>query len=129
MRRPRLRFRAKVRSDREQGTAAVELAIVLPVLVMMIFGIIECGRYYNTTMTVTHASREAVRKVALGSGDPIATGKAAASPLTVSVIPGPSCDATHPATATVTSAFTFNIPFVSTKSGTISSTAVMRCGG
>ncbi len=113
----------------EEGTAAVELAVILPLLVMLVFGIIEFGRYYNATITVTHASREAVRRVALNSGNATTAGVNAASPLTVTVSTGPACVAGADATATVSTAFSYDIPFFKSANTTISKTARMRCGG
>ena len=43
----------------------VEFAIILPLLVIVVFGIIEFGRAYNTKITLTHAAREGVREYAL----------------------------------------------------------------
>jgi Flp pilus assembly protein TadG len=45
----------------QSGTTAVEFAVVLPLLLMLIFGIIEFGRAMVTYSTVVTASREAAR--------------------------------------------------------------------
>jgi Flp pilus assembly protein TadG len=60
----------------ESGAAAVEFAIVLPVLLLLVFGIIEFGLLFNRYITVTHAAREGVRVAALAGPtvDPL-TGK------------------------------------------------------
>ncbi|MGF7185899.1 Flp pilus assembly protein TadG [Desulfitispora alkaliphila] len=52
-----------------RGQALVELALVLPILLMILFGIIEFGRIFNAQLTVTHASREGARYGALGTSD------------------------------------------------------------
>ena len=114
---------------REDATAVVEFAILLPVLVMLVFGIIEFGRYYNATITLTHAAREAVRRVALNTGNAVTAGQTAADPLTVTVTTGPACTVGANATATVSYVFSYDIPLVKSGSGTISRTAVMKCGG
>jgi hypothetical protein len=52
------------RTDR--GSAAVELAIVLPLLLLLLFGVIDFGRMLNTQITLTEAAREGARAAALG---------------------------------------------------------------
>ena len=52
---------------REKGAALVEAAIVIPLLLILLFGLIEFGRYIAMTSTVTNASREAAR-FAAGTG-------------------------------------------------------------
>ena len=47
----------------------VEMALVLPILIMLVFGIIEFGRILNTYMTVTNISREGAREGAVGGTD------------------------------------------------------------
>ncbi|MHB9095211.1 MAG: TadE/TadG family type IV pilus assembly protein [Eubacteriales bacterium] len=53
----------------EKGQAVVEMALILPILLMVIFGIIEFGRILNTYMIVTEISREGSRKGAVGGTD------------------------------------------------------------
>jgi hypothetical protein len=47
--------------DNQRGTAAIEFAIVLPLLMVFIFGIIEFGLVFYNKAMVTNASREAAR--------------------------------------------------------------------
>jgi hypothetical protein len=47
--------------DNQRGTSAVEMAIVSPLLVMFIFGIIEFGLLFYNKAMITNASREAAR--------------------------------------------------------------------
>ncbi|MDQ3216327.1 MAG: pilus assembly protein, partial [Actinomycetota bacterium] len=51
---------------RERGAAAIEMALVLPLLVLLVFGIIEFGFIFNRYISVTHAAREGVRQLAVG---------------------------------------------------------------
>lgn len=55
----------------ERGAAAVEFALVLPILVLILFGVIEFGGVYNAQLMVTGAAREGARAMAVG-GDPAA---------------------------------------------------------
>lgn len=49
----------------ERGAVAVEFALVLPLLLTIIFAIIELGHAYNVQISVTHAAREAARTMAV----------------------------------------------------------------
>lgn len=63
-----------IRRERsERGAAAVEFAIVLPFLLLLVFGIIEFGFVFNRYISVTHAAREGVRELSVGIPTPQAT--------------------------------------------------------
>ncbi|HEX5631377.1 MAG TPA: TadE family protein [Acidimicrobiia bacterium] len=117
----------------EDGAALVEFAIVLSLLVLILFGIIEFGRAYNAQATLTHASREGVRVLAI-TGD--ATEAAAAArnaapsldPALIGVSTEP-CSPGYPTELTVTYPFNLDIPFFGARSLTLDATAVMRCSG
>ena len=47
--------------DNQRGASAVEFALVLPVLVIMVFGIIEFGIVFYNKAVITNACREAAR--------------------------------------------------------------------
>ncbi len=53
----------------QRGQAVVEMALVLPVLILLVFGIVEFGRVLHTYMIVTDLSREGARKGAVGGTD------------------------------------------------------------
>jgi len=50
----------------DKGAAAVEFALVLPILVLLLFGMIEFGVVYDAQLQVTHAAREGARRAAVG---------------------------------------------------------------
>jgi Flp pilus assembly protein TadG len=54
------------RGARDRGAAAVEFALCLPLLLLIVFGIIDFGRALNAQITLTQAAREGVRLAALG---------------------------------------------------------------
>jgi len=45
----------------QRGAAAVEMAVLLPVLVLIIFGTVEFGTYLYNQQVLTNASREGAR--------------------------------------------------------------------
>jgi Flp pilus assembly protein TadG len=45
----------------ERGQALVETALILPVLLMLVLGILEFGRAWNTKQVITDAAREGAR--------------------------------------------------------------------
>lgn len=46
---------------RERGAALVEFALVFPVVIMLIVGMVTAGHAYNQKLQVTHATREGAR--------------------------------------------------------------------
>ena len=51
----------------ERGQAMVEFALVLPLLLLLIFGIFDFGRAINYWIDATHMSNEAARYAAVGN--------------------------------------------------------------
>ncbi|MGH9895513.1 MAG: TadE/TadG family type IV pilus assembly protein [bacterium] len=61
---------------REQGQALTEFALILPLLVVLLFGIIQFGIAFNNYVTLTDAVRAGARQGAVGRhiGGPAAAG-------------------------------------------------------
>jgi len=53
----------------ERGQSVVELAVVLPVLLLILLGIAEFGRLFHAYLTVEHAAREGARLAVTGADD------------------------------------------------------------
>jgi Flp pilus assembly protein TadG len=137
------------RRQDERGAALVEFALILPVLVLFVFGIIEFGRAYSARIQLTAAVREGARAGALGLDVTSATRNGAPGltagdiSVTYTPTPGSLCTGAGPttsvasspsttiATATVTATYPFEytIPLFRTGTWTLSATGVMRCGG
>ena len=49
----------------EKGASAVEFALILPILVILVFGIVQFGIAYNNYIALTHAAREGARLAAV----------------------------------------------------------------
>jgi Flp pilus assembly protein TadG len=95
---------------RDRGAAAVEFALLLPVLLLLIFGIIDFGRALNAQITLTQAAREGARLAATGQPDVVNRTQAAASglsPVTVTVTACPD-GAAPGADASVTTSYAFS---------------------
>ena len=51
----------------EKGAVAVEFALILPIFLMLVFGIVEFGRAYNIQVSLSEAARETARYTAIHS--------------------------------------------------------------
>lgn len=52
-------------NEKNKGQALVEMALILPVLILLIFGMMDFGRVLKANLTATEASREIARVAAL----------------------------------------------------------------
>jgi Flp pilus assembly protein TadG len=118
----------------------VEFAIVLPVLVMFVIGIVEFGRGYNARIELTSAVREGARYAALGG----ATATTAAleqkveeaapglKAIDITIAASVLCAGTpvpDNARVTATYKFSYQIPLLGSRAKDLTATGVMRCGG
>jgi len=58
----------KIIEDR-RGQALVELALILPLLILLLMGTIEFGRIFHSYLIITNASREGARAGIIGKTD------------------------------------------------------------
>ncbi len=133
-----------LRSD--GGASAVELAILLPVLLLVVFGIIDFGRMLNAQITITEAAHEGARWSALRQTTPTPANRAVTAAVGLSPAPTANVTAcpaapavTDQATAVVTYQFSFVTPFNAlagmfgggggANTVQLRATGVMRCGG
>ena len=84
----------------DHGAAAVEMALVLPLLLVLLFGIIDFGRALNAQITLTEAAREGARAAALGL-DGRSRVSSAAGPVAVDEVDLTGCDGDPSADAVV----------------------------
>jgi hypothetical protein len=56
--------------EKQRGAAAVEFAVTLPFLLVLVFGMIEFGVMFYDKAVLTNASREAARAGITGLADP-----------------------------------------------------------
>ena len=67
------------RRDRQRGAAAVEFALVLPILLLLVLGAIDWGWYFFIDQMVTNAAREGARAGTLLPPPPTSTSGQAVS--------------------------------------------------
>jgi len=105
----------------QKGQALVEFAIVLPILLMLVMGIIQFGMMLNSYLAIENASREGARAGIVGSTDAeIESLIIASSPsldpadLTVTLTPSEANRSSGDTlTVTVTYNYKFTIPIIS----------------
>jgi Flp pilus assembly protein TadG len=131
------------RVSREDGVAAVEFALILPVLALLLFGVLEFGRVWSQYQLYQGAAREGARCAAVKIDsacviqDEIKQAAApfdVSKPASVSIIGGPSGPCT---TSTVgqdvqvswQQNLEVNIPFWNDVTLTPTVKAVFRCEG
>ena len=124
-----------MRERSERGAVAVEFAILLPLLLMLVLGTIEFGRAYNAQITLTNAARDGVRVMAIAN-DPTAAktaAKNAASGVSTAI---PTSDValsteTCSTGAQVTLTIKYNLSTITGIAGPFPMTGkgVMLCGG
>lgn len=61
-------FRNQHEGHLDRGAAAVEMALVLPILILFVFGIIDFSRVFNAEIQISQAAREGARIAALADG-------------------------------------------------------------
>ena len=121
----------------DRGAAAVEFALVLPLLLLLLGGIIDFGFALNTQISLTHAAREGVRHYAIHESvnEAEAVARAAftapaATPATAEV--ERTCPSEDGARVVVTANsrifFMGLLPFADNELP-LEGQAVMRCGG
>jgi Flp pilus assembly protein TadG len=120
-------------ANRDRGAAAVEFALVLPVLLLVLCGIIDFGRALHAQVVLTQAAREGARLAALGQSDVVTRTRGAAGPLSgveVAVTACPANLTAADAVVTVTHQFTFVTPIGGDVGPiTLTGRGVMRCLG
>jgi hypothetical protein len=119
------------RKDRDRGVTVVEFAIIVPLLLMLVFGIVEFGRAYQARLTVSHAAREGVRVLAVTKDQTAAEAAALAAAtglkqtdVTVTATP---CVGGLPAEMEVSYPMVIEIPGTGIHSFTMTGRAVMTC--
>lgn len=56
-------------SQENKGQSMVELALVLPLILLLLMGVVEFGRMFHTYLVLTQGSREGARLAVVGESD------------------------------------------------------------
>ena len=125
---------------RDRGASAVEFALVLPILLVLVLGIFEFGRAYHLQTTLSNAARDGVRVMALQDSATAARSAAevSAHPLDLSdagftITPKEGCSSAIAgsglATVTITYPFSLVSGFLPIDDFTLTGKGTMRCFG
>lgn len=133
----------RIRARREDGQALVEMALVLPLLLVVVFGILEFGRLLNYWLDQNHIASQGARYAAvnrnpgggtlasylqgLGTTDELRTGSSSVTdPLRVCVsFPDGTSDVGDPVRVRATSTYNF-LPILDLLPVTVTGEADMR---
>jgi Flp pilus assembly protein TadG len=116
------------KSNSESGAAAVEFALIVPIFLLMVVGIVQFGYAYTIQISLTQAAREGARTMVVQNDQAKATAAAAStfgiSGATVNV----------PATCPAGSPITVTVQWTIDAMGTLvqiplTGKATMQCGG
>jgi Flp pilus assembly protein TadG len=126
----------------ERGATAVEFAVILPILVVLVFGIIAFGFGFARWVALTNGAREGARYMAVNSaGEAGAEAEAITRAQQWANLPCAGGGCTYSSTScapgvedasfsiTMNEFSPFDVPFLPTLGFPLTSTAVMQCGG
>lgn len=122
------------KNEQSRGAVAVEFALVAPILLALVAGIVEFSHAYNQQISVTQAAREAARTMAIKNSQAEAQAAASAgapglntAAFSYSFTPA-SCSAGANANVTIT--YTTNtLTGLFGSDITLTGVGAMRCGG
>ncbi len=113
----------------------VEFALVIPILILLLFAILDFGRVFHAYLAIDHAGREAARAASIGQDDSTirstAVLKASSISLAetqVAISPGGVKSSGSQVTITITYPISFLTPVISNITGpiTLTNSTVMR---
>ena len=124
----------------QRGATAVEFALIVPLLIVLVLGIAEFGRAFQVQGTLSAAAREGVRVMAL-QNDPAAAKTAVRNAATsldptitdaeITISPS-SCPAVNSGSTSVQLTISYPMPYLTGFFGSglnLTGTGVMRCDG
>lgn len=123
---------ARLRTS-DRGASLVEAALVMPILILLVFGVVEFGRAYNAQISLTHAAREGIREYVISQNtadaEQVAENSAPTLDDTLMTFTFGPCNPGDPAQVTIGYPFTYDIPLFGNNTVDLTGIGVMRCGG
>ena len=119
----------KRRRPADPGLAAVEFALILPVLVILLFGIVVAGTVYVDHLRVQSAAHDGARAGAIAPGQGCSTAVGRVTALrnaTVSCSAPASCPGTT-SSVNLTVAETVSIPILGSRTVHLSASSEFQC--
>jgi Flp pilus assembly protein TadG len=125
----------------QRGATAVEFALIVPLLIVLVLGIAEFGRAFQVQGTLSAAAREGVRVMALQNNsvaakDAVRNAATSLSPTItdgeIAIDPPTGCPSVNPGSATVRLTISYPMPYLTGFFGSglnLTGTGVMRCDG
>jgi Flp pilus assembly protein TadG len=125
----------------QRGATAVEFALIVPLLIVLVLGIAEFGRAFQVQGTLSAAAREGVRVMALQNDQAAAKTavRNAASSLNptitdaeITVDPPTGCPTVNAGSTSVRLTISYPMPYLTGFFGSslnLTGTGVMRCNG
>ncbi|RDU34659.1 hypothetical protein DRW41_22275 [Neobacillus piezotolerans] len=121
----------------EKGQSMVETALIIPLLMIILFGIVDFGRIFHVYLSMDHAGREGARVASISSEDDdiekaIIAAMAGTDTSKLNIDIKPEGKANRPSGIEVEIALTYDIDFITpfvnplAKSLKLSDTTVMR---
>lgn len=121
----------------DRGAAAVEFALVLPLLMLLLVGIVQFGRVYSLQIQLSGAANHGARHLAVNPTDAAGARdrtRTAAPNLAltngeIAVTAVPPCSPTSTVTVVASRVFVFDIPVLPNPNISINGRGVMPCTG
>lgn len=121
----------------DRGAAAVEFALIVPILLLLVVGIIQFGRVFSLQIQLSGAANAGARYLAVHPTEPAEARnrtRAAATNLgltdgEIAVTAAAPCTSTSSVSVVASRVFVFDIPLLPSPNITIQGQGVMPCTG
>lgn len=119
------------RHRRDRGAVAVEFALVAPLFLAVVLGIVEFANFFRVQISVTQAAREAARTMAITNDQAQAKTQAQLAAPTVGPFSASFSPSACTANQTMSVSIQYSMPSLTGIAGpwTVTGVSAMRCNG